>query len=254
MDEEHGEKVGPFQILLVALSVYVLIALSLESFISLAPATRYILIHVDNVVCMVFLYDFFHRLIISRNKLRFLRWGWIDLVSSIPALPAFRVGRAVRVIRVLRLLRGFRSLKTITTVLFAQRAKGTLATAVFLCVMLVVFSSVMILQVENIPEANIHSPEDAIWWSIVTVTTVGYGDKFPVSTEGRVIGVGLMLSGVGLFSVLAGAFASWFSGDRQSKQENTKMTEQLSALTEEVRLLRKEIDRIDVVDAQVFRK
>lgn len=240
---KEREEIGPFQILLVALSVYVLLALGTEAVVPLSAYTRSILIHIDNFICLIFLCDFFHRFALSKHKLRFLRWGWIDLVSSIPAIPVLRVGRAVRVIRVLRLLRGLRSIRTIGTVLFANRAKGTLATAGLLCVLLVLFSSVAILQVENGPDSNIRGPEDALWWSVVTITTVGYGDRYPVTTEGRIIGAGLMLCGVGLFAVLAGAFAAWFAGapPNQAEPKTDTTQKQLSALVDEVRALRAEM-------------
>ena len=244
MTSPHGEKIGAFQILLVALSIYVLFALAIEVIVPISSSTRLIFAYVDNLICLVFLYDFFHRLAVSKNKLHFLRWGWIDLISSIPTLSVFRVGRAVRIIRVLRLLRGFRSVKTIGAVLFANRAKGAVATAAFLCILLIIFSSVAILHVENTPDSNIHGPQDALWWSIVTITTVGYGDRFPTTFEGRIIGVVLMLSGVGLFGVLSGAFAAWFTGtlhDENESEVKELSGNELSVLIEEVRALRTEM-------------
>ena len=216
-----------------------LAALLIEAVVPISASSRTILFHVDNVICVVFLYDFCFRFAQAKVKLRFLRWGWIDLVSSIPALPVLRIGRAVRVVRVLKLLRGFRSLKTIGATLFAHRAKGTIVTAVFLSTLLIVFSSIMILHVENGPEANILGPEDALWWSFVTITTVGYGDKYPVTTEGRVIGVALMLSGMGLFAVLSGAFAAWFmDADKERRDNYLATSDQVLTLLEEIRALR----------------
>jgi voltage-gated potassium channel len=244
MVRDDSEPPGAFQILLVALSIYVLAALFIEAAVPLRPSTQAILLHLDTGICVVFLFDFFYRFARAKKKLRFLRWGWIDLVSSIPAISVLRIGRAVRVVRVLRLLRGFRSVKTIGTVLFAQRAKGTLATATFLCVLLIVFSSVSILHVENGPESNIRGPEDALWWSVATVTTVGYGDRFPISTEGRLIGAALMLCGVGLFGILSGAFAAWFTEARESQSDSNPAEmpkDQLAILIHEVRELRAEI-------------
>lgn len=78
-------------------------------------------------------------------------------------------------------------------------------------VLVVIFSSISILIVEKDPLSNIKSAEDALWWSLVTVTTVGYGDKFPVTTEGRLIGVVLMFLGVGIFGTFTGYIASWFT-------------------------------------------
>lgn len=249
MNNESTGNIGYFQIILVILSVYVLLALGVEVTVPLRPQTHDILTHIDNAICLLFLYDFFHRFIRSKNKLEFLRWGWIDLVSSIPALPAFRVGRAVRIFRVLRVLRGFRSVETIAHAFLAHRIKKTVTTALFVCILLVIFSSVAILQVENLPDSNIHGFEDALWWSIVTVTTVGYGDRFPTSTEGRLIGTVLMLSGVGLFSVLSGAFAAWFTHapepEREKEEEETHSSEsQLAELIEEVKALRDELHQL----------
>jgi voltage-gated potassium channel len=108
--------------------------------------------------------------------------------------------------------------------------------------LLIVFSSITVLHVENVPDANIHGPEDALWWSIVTITTVGYGDRFPVTTEGRVIGIALMVSGVGIFAVLSGAFAAWFMETEQEKREESLATsEQVLKLAEEIKVLRLEI-------------
>jgi voltage-gated potassium channel len=242
---EKAEKIGAFQILLVALSVYVLVALFIEAVFSISASSHAILLYVDNGICCIFLYDFLYRFVHAENKLRFLRWGWIDLISSIPVLPALRIGRAVRIVRVLRLIRAFRSVKTIGAVLFANRAKGTLATAVFLSMLLTVFASIAILQVENGQDSNIHGPEDALWWSIVTITTVGYGDRFPTTTEGRIIGAILMVAGIGLFAVLSGTFAAWFTETYQDKHEHDDMdttNEQIALLIKEVRALQAKIE------------
>ena len=79
---------------------------------------------------------------------------------------------------------------------------------------MVIFSSIAILQVEDTTNSNIKTAEDAIWWAYVTVTTVGYGDKFPVTTEGRIIAAALMTVGVGLFGTFTGFLASYFVSDQ----------------------------------------
>jgi voltage-gated potassium channel len=81
-----------------------------------------------------------------------------------------------------------------------------------IAILMIIFSSIAILQVETDPNSNIKNAEDAIWWSFVTITTVGYGDKFPVTTEGRIIAAFLMTVGVGLFGTFTGFVASWFMG------------------------------------------
>jgi voltage-gated potassium channel len=84
---------------------------------------------------------------------------------------------------------------------------------------MVIFSAIAILQVEDDPSGNIKTAEDAIWWAYVTVTTVGYGDKFPVTTEGRIIAAVLMTVGVGLFGTFTAFLASWFVTEKQEDDE-----------------------------------
>lgn len=78
---------------------------------------------------------------------------------------------------------------------------------------MIIFSSIAILQVEVDTNSNIKTSEDAIWWAYVTITTVGYGDKFPITTEGRMIVALLMTVGVGLFGTFTAYLASWFVGE-----------------------------------------
>ena len=97
------------------------------------------------------------------------------------------------------------------------------------------WASITILHVETVPEANIRSAEDALWWAATTMTTVGYGDKYPVTTEGRVLGFILMVCGVGLFGTFTGYVASWFL---QGRKKNA----QILSIQEEVHQLREEIE------------
>ena len=76
--------------------------------------------------------------------------------------------------------------------------------------LLIIFSAIAILEVETDANGNIKTAEDAIWWSYVTITTVGYGDKFPITTEGRIIGAILMTTGVGIFGTFTALVSSWF--------------------------------------------
>jgi voltage-gated potassium channel len=206
------------QIVILFLSGYVLIAMFIETVFHLSDDVSHILMVADNAVCLVFIADFSYRLIRAKNKIGYLKWGWIDLVSSIPSITFLRWGRAVRVIRILRVIRAFRSTKVLFAFLFKNRANGTFASVAMISFLLVIFSSITILNVETDPNSNIKSPEDALWWAVVTITTVGYGDRYPATTEGRIIAAFLMIAGVGLFGTFTAYVASIFMGPKQEKE------------------------------------
>ena len=218
--EKEPKALNYLDIIIVILSIYVLLALLLDSCIVLTPQISRLLLIIDNLICMVFLYDFFLRFRQAESKLSFLKFGWIDLISSIPSVNVLRYGRLIRLFRILRVLRAFRSLKYLAAHLFKNRVHGTFKTVALLAVLMMIFGSISILQVENTANSNIKTAEDAIWWSFVTITTVGYGDKFPVTTEGRVIAAFLMVTGVGLFGTFTGFITAWFMGGVQNNNQN----------------------------------
>jgi voltage-gated potassium channel len=223
MSKVNSESFSLFQLVIIVLSIYVLGALVASTFFHLPPEIDRLLNYIDNAICVVFLIDFFYRFVNAQNKLKFMRWGWIDLISSIPVFEYFRPGRALRLIKLLRILRAFRSTKVLLHYVFRRRSHGALITAIIIAILTLLFSSIAILQVEKAENSNIHSAEDALWWAYVTITTVGYGDKFPVTAEGRIIEGVLMTVGGGLFGTFTGFVASWFVEDRFKVSEEKQM-------------------------------
>lgn len=218
MNNPTGEKPGPFQLVIIVLSVYVLGALLVSAFFRLPAETEKLMNYIDAGICMVFLIDFGYRFFRAPDKLKFMKWGWIDLVSSIPSFEYARPGRVLRLVRLLRILRAFRSARVLLQYIFRKKSHGTFTTALIIAIMMLLFSSIAILQAETAVNSNIRSAEDALWWAFVTITTVGYGDKFPVTTEGRMIAVFLMSTGVGLFGIFTAYVASLFVEDKKQEQ------------------------------------
>jgi voltage-gated potassium channel len=236
----ENEKFSVWQCVMLFLCIYVLIALFVDSAFKLPAETSDLLNRIDNLVCLAFLFDFVHKLVTAKSKIGYLKWGWIDFVSSIPFLYYLRWGRLVRVIRLLRLLRGFRSTKIILQLLFANRAKGTFATVAMITFVIVVFASIAVLSFENVPESNIKTAPDALWWAFVTVATVGYGDRYPVTHFGRIVGVLLMTAGVGLFGTFTAYVANLFN-QQEAKEEEIRD----SAVLAEIKAIGERLDRIE---------
>jgi len=217
-NEINENNLGALNLVVIILTIYVLVALVVDTLFKLSPETSTLLNYIDIVICVFFFIEFSVRFYKAENKLKFMRWGWIDLVSSIPMVNFLRAGRVLRLIRLIRVIRAFRSTKQFVNHIFKNKAQGALTSVSIIAILLVIFSAVAILQVENAPNSNIRSAEDAIWWAYVTITTVGYGDKFPVTTEGRIIAAILMTAGVGLFGTFTAYVASLFVIDKNNEK------------------------------------
>lgn len=249
MEEATANKNGIslYDLFILFLSVYVLIALLVDSSLALPKDISDILQYIDNIICIFFLGDFFYRALIGTGRIKYLKWGWIDFISSIPMFDAFRIGRLFRVFRILRLLRGVRSVRKVTSIIFKSRARGTFISATTIAFVLVTFGVIAILNFENTPSANIKNAADAIWWALTTVTTVGYGDKFPVTLEGRIISVILMFVGIGTFGVFTGYIASWFVEEETLKleEETLKFEEETNAKLDTI------MQKLEVIEEKI---
>ena len=230
------EHVGPFQFLILVLSVVTLGAIAADTFLTLPHEVSRILQGVDLVACGVFFIDFAIRFSAADSKLQFMKWGWIDLVASVPNVEVLRIGRFVRILRILRLLRGIRSLHRLLSVLFISRTRGGVVSVVVMASLLVVFAAIAILLCETDPASNIKTAGDAVWWSMTTVTTVGYGDRYPVTDAGRIVAMVLMLGGMGLFGTLSGIIASVFLGGKKEEAAVLAELREIRAELEQLRL------------------
>ncbi len=197
-----------------------------------------ILNRADYFLCAVFLFDFVVTFVRAPRKLRYMvTWGWLDLLSSMPALDAARWARVARIARIARVLRAVRASRELSQMLFRDRGRSAVFAAALLAFFLVIGSSAAILHFESGPGANIRGADDALWWAFTTITTVGYGDRFPTTVAGRVIAVLLMTGGVGLFSALSGALAAWFLAPEEKETDK-----ELVLLHAEVAALRATIE------------
>jgi len=159
--------------------------------------------------CVLFFVDFLHNLFTAERKLRYLyTWGPFDLISSIPVIGPFRLARLGALFRILRI---FRSIRILSQVYMRDKAASVVAVLMIAGISTIIGVSVAVLHAEkSTPGASILTGEDAAWWSVVTVSTVGYGDLVPVTPTGRVLAVVLMVVGIGLFATFAGAIANIF--------------------------------------------
>jgi voltage-gated potassium channel Kch len=191
------------------------------------PEIKQVLLVLDTVYALMFLIDFILRYRAVENKGSYmLKRGWLGLVTTIPGFPALRIIRSF-----LTLLTS-RNILKVTPEKISQQARDNLAQSVLYItvtvgLLVLTIGSVLIIWVEADAEgATIKTGFDAIWWSLVTVSTVGYGDEFPVTGRGRLIGVFMIVVGVALFSTITSYLASSFTdrGAQRERQEQLEVT------------------------------
>ena len=176
-------------------------------------AMQVVLAVMNGVLSVIFLIDFTYRMATSDARWRyfFRGFGWADLLASLP-FPQFKVLRIFRLLRVFRLMRDLGPTQIWRT-LVQDRANSTLMTLLLLGILVLQFGSLSVLAIEEDAEgANITSASDALWYTIVTISTVGYGDQYPVTDAGRVLGVLIIIVGVGIFGTFTGYLANLFLG------------------------------------------
>ncbi len=178
---------------------------------------KQVILVVDAILAPIFLADFLIRLATAPSRRGYLRhgWGWADLLAVVPLL---RIARLPHVVAVVGALRS-RGPGSILEELYVARAAATFYVTIFLVILVLELSGALVLTAEaNAAGANIRTPGDALWWGYVTITTVGYGDQFPVTAWGRIIGVFLLTAGVALFSVFTGFIANAFLAPRRARR------------------------------------
>ena len=223
-------------------SAFVLLVTLLSTFnsaVALTPLTQdaiSVLRGVNVAISIILWADFVYLLRKSPDKRHFMtkQYGWMALLGSIPNLRFLRILWFWLILRKNgRTLRQFLSRITVK-----QNAEGTLLFVLFITIVVFEFAVVFILDFEEgVPGSNIHSIPDAIWWALVTVTTVGYGDKYPVTTPGRLVALLLMAVGIALFTVIIGSLADWFQGRQPVRPSPDEISDTSHAIAEIRQLL-----------------
>ena len=208
----HG---NAYNIFILVLTVFSLAIMVLQ-LLPVTPAEQDLLLLYDNAVCVIFLIDFAMNLAGSKPKRAYFigQRGWLDLLGSIPTLGFLRItgllrlARLSRLFRITRLLRGQAGKDLVLDVLANRGQYATFITILMAGIVLSI-GSILVLEFESrVPGGNIQTGGDAIWWGLVTITTVGYGDFYPVTTFGRLTGIFVMFAGIGIIGALASILAS----------------------------------------------
>ena len=221
-----------------AVALGALLLVLLETFLVLSAPTLAVFQWIDNAACGIFFIDVLVRWRRTGWSAEFWRWGWVDLLAAIPFDAAFRTLQIIRVYRIVRVFRVLYKLQELTT---GTTLNERLLALPGVAVVMIIFSTALMVEAErHAPGATIKSGGDALWWALTTVTTVGYGDTYPVTTEGRIIAAGLMLVGIALFGSISSIVTSKLILPKETK-DHEELRREVRALHGEIRELRDEL-------------
>jgi voltage-gated potassium channel len=202
------ERISNFELFILLLTMLSMVNL-IVFLLPLPAEIKQVFAVMSNVYCLFFLFDFFIRLKKSVPKSDYFlkKLGFLDLLGSIPFAP-FAIFRLYRVIKYVHILKVY-TIRRLLNDINERRAESALFLVFFVLMVVLQFGGSTILWAESYAaNRNIVNASDALWWGVVTVTTVGYGDRFPVTNIGRLVGVVMMFVGVGTFGVLTSYLAN----------------------------------------------
>jgi voltage-gated potassium channel len=231
-----------FDIVLLVLSLYVVVELYLGTVIDYSPAMTEFTFYADLVICAIFLLDFFIGLFKADDKLLFIKYHWIDFVSSIPMVGALRVGRLVKVFRILRVVR---SAKYMFKFFNAKDSFSSLKNMIILTIVIIVLFAFSIYHSEHMINPQISTIGDALWWTTITTISVGFlQDISPISIEGKFISVVLLLLGMIIFSTLIGSITDFFIEDEDINKNVNELSDKVDDLNGKMDSMNRKMDEI----------
>lgn len=201
--KQGDEKDLGYEIFIALVSLLSIFNLVFVLLPSMSPESVNLVEAIDLALTFVFLFDFGYRITTTRSKSYyfFYGYGWADLLSCVPQLRILRLFRLVKAYRLVKK----KGTKTIIHYLSYQRAEAALYILIFYVIIIVeVGASAVLIAESKSAEANITTADNALWWAYETVTSVGYGDTYPVTNLGRLLGAIVMATGVAIFATLAG--------------------------------------------------
>ncbi len=217
-----------FDIMIQALIVISLISFSIETLPNLSEGTYVFLNAIETIIVLIFTIEYILRVFLAEKKLSYIFsfYGVIDLLAILPfyvtsnvSLQTLRVLRLLRLFRILKFTRYNEALKRIGKAVFLAKEELILFSIVTL--MLLYLSAVGIYHFEHAAQPDkFKSIFDSLWWSVATLTTVGYGDIYPITLGGRMFTFIVLMLGLGVIAVPTGIIASALSAVRKSSDEN----------------------------------
>lgn len=229
---QSDEKGLGYEIFIALVSVLSIINLFLAIIPGVDPDAARVVDIINLFLTIIFIFDFLYRVTTARSKTYYLvrDFGWADILACSPMLRFLRLFRIIKAYRLIN-KRGARQIYTYLTY---HRAEAAIFILLFCVIIILEAGSFLVLTAESrAPDANINTASDALWWAYVTITTVGYGDRYPVTSAGRIVGILVMTTGVGIFATFAGYISNKLL-KTTGEQEEAKIRQEKEAFEKQL--------------------
>lgn len=223
-----------FELILTILILSDIILLTYTNFVNVGLQIMTIITYFDLCVVLILIPEFSYRLWKSENKKQFLRSNWAEIPGMIPEILVgpistyFRYFRFIRIIRILSLFKN--NIRHFLTFLHETKLDYSL----ILILVILMAGAISFFILESGHNGNVNSIDDGFWFVLTTITTVGYGDVYPTTEMGRVIGVIMMFAGIGFMAIITAALASLLIKEQRPKNDNENLEKRLESMEKQI--------------------
>lgn len=240
-----------FRVTLMGLVVVDIILLSMQYFVSITGNYHLFILYFDLFVVILLIIQFIRGLQEAGNKGRFLRQNWFDIIGMVPEIvvPGFAT-----FLRYFRLIRIFSLFKRNIYNFFRLIEKTQLANGIITLFFVLISAATMFYFFEHGVNPNVNSINDALWYVLTTITTVGFGDIYPYTTGGRVATAIMIISGLGFVSYFIAKMSTWIFETTEEEEEieeveiesfEEQIQTQLTTLQDDINEIKEKLDRLE---------
>lgn len=205
MDDDP--RLSVLELIILSLTIYTVFSIIIQFIIPVSEEMMKLFNLFEWICSGFFLYEWFYRFFHSTNKKNFIWKNSIDFIASLPI--GYLSGlKAFRLLKILQLVKIFGSVDRFIKYINSNRVYTFKVILFSTITLLTLISPIMILFFEE-KSGNINNAEDAMWWTYCTLSTIGYGDKFPITSGGRLFTVFISFGGIGAFSIFSGLVVNY---------------------------------------------
>ncbi|EKQ54612.1 MAG: Ion channel [Methanobacterium sp. Maddingley MBC34] len=221
-----------FDAVIIGLTLLDVILLTGTLFVQVSPETYYIIVLFDLMVVSLLIVQFMYRFYLADDKKKYLKDNWFDIIGMVPEILLGGYSGILRYFRLIKILSLFRR-NIISLFEYIERAK--LEYGVITLIFIIVSGAVMFYFFEYGVNENVNSLDDALWYILITITTVGYGDIYPHTVGGRFATLIIIVAGLAFVSYAAFKITGLFFEETEEKE---------NVIEEKLELMDKKIDRL----------